>query len=76
MSVNKIKPTEINHSTYELRLSELEAGYKKLEELLITVASLSTQVREIKTKVKKNNIFIKNDDLFSSKILYQIGIQL
>jgi hypothetical protein len=58
MSVNHLKPTEINHSTYGHRLSELEAGYKKLDELLITVADLSMQVKEIQTKVKKKTIFL------------------
>jgi hypothetical protein len=37
MSVNQIKPKEINHSMYELRFLEMEAAYKKLEKLLQTV---------------------------------------
>ncbi len=49
MSVNQIKPREINHSTYEIRFSELEAGYKKLEELLKTVENHSRQLDEMKT---------------------------
>ncbi len=39
---------EINHSTYELRFLELEAGYKKLDELLKTVGNLSRQLNEMK----------------------------
>ncbi len=37
ISVNHKVPKEINHSTFELRVLELEAGYKKLEELLKTI---------------------------------------
>ncbi len=48
MSVDQIKPKEINHSTYELRFLELEAGYKKLDELLKTVGNLSRQLNEMK----------------------------
>ncbi len=51
MSVNLSKPQDINHSLYELRFLEIEAGFKKQEELLKTVENLSGQLNEVKTKL-------------------------
>ncbi len=51
MSVDQIKPKEINHSTYELRFLELEAGHKKLEKLFKKFEKHSMQVKELKEKL-------------------------
>ncbi len=47
----------MNLSTCELRLSELEAGLKKHEELTKTVENLSKQLNEIKTQLVKMFLF-------------------
>ena len=46
MSVNQTMPKEMNSSTSELRLSEIEARLKKHEELLKTVENLSKRLNE------------------------------
>ena len=43
-----MKPTKTNHSKYELRFLELEAGYRRHEESLKTVENLSKQLTEVK----------------------------
>jgi len=60
MSVNPTMPKEMNHSTSELRLLGLEAGFvKKYEELLKTVENHAKQLDEVKTKlVKFSNYYI------------------
>jgi len=51
MSVDSSKPQDINHPTYELRFIEIEAGFKKQEELSKIVENLSGQLNEVKTKL-------------------------
>jgi len=51
MSVNPIKPKEVNHSLYELRFLELEAGLKKHEKLMQNFESHARQLDEVKTKL-------------------------
>jgi len=51
MSVNSTKPNEINHSSFELRILNLEEGFKKYDELLKAVGSHAKQLNEIKTKL-------------------------
>jgi hypothetical protein len=51
MSVNSSKPQDINQSSYDLRLIEIEAGFKKQEELSKIVENLSGQLNEVKTKL-------------------------
>ncbi len=51
MSVNPTKPPEINHSSYELRILNLEAGFEKQEGMLKSVEKLSKQLNEIKSEL-------------------------
>ena len=53
MSVDPTTRIEKIHSSCELRFLELEAGLKKHEELSKTVANLSKQLDEVKTKLVK-----------------------
>jgi len=53
MSVNPTMPKEMNHSTFELRLSELEADFKNHKELSKTVENLSNELNEMKTQLVK-----------------------
>jgi len=39
MSVNSTKPNGINHSSFEIRILNLEEGFKKHDELLKPVGS-------------------------------------
>jgi hypothetical protein len=71
MSANQL-PKDIDHSTYEFRVSELEEGFKKHEVLLINFENHAKQLNELKAKlvrifsyfkifdtVKKINTYIK-----------------
>jgi hypothetical protein len=49
MSVNSTIPNETNQSTSELRLFELEAGFKKHEQLLKKFENFSKHLNEVKT---------------------------
>jgi len=51
MSVNQTNPIEIMHSTLELRISDLEAGFKKHEDLLKSIEDHAKQLNEIKSKL-------------------------
>ncbi len=51
MEVNSAKLKEIHHSSCELRFLELEAGFKKHEELLKSVENLSKQLSEVEYKL-------------------------
>jgi len=53
MNVNPTMPKEFNHSTFELRLSELEAEFKNHKELSKTVDNLSKELNEMKTQLVK-----------------------
>ena len=50
MSVNQ-QSKEIDHSTYEFRVSALEEGFKTHEELLKTFENHAKQLNELKTKL-------------------------
>ncbi len=49
MSFDSTIPNIRNHSTIELRLLELEAGFKKHDELLKKFENFSKQLNEVKT---------------------------
>jgi len=49
MSVDSTIPNETNHSRSELRFLELEAGFKKHDELLKKLENFSKQHNEVKT---------------------------
>ncbi len=51
MSVNQTNPIEIMHTTLELRISDLEAGFKKHEELIKSIEDHTKQLNDIKTKL-------------------------
>ena len=51
MEVNSAKLKEIHHSSCELRFLELEAGFKKHEDLLKSIEDHAKQLNEIKSKL-------------------------
>jgi|LakMenEpi03Aug12_release.lakeMendotaPanAssembly.Ray.scaffolds.fasta_scaffold5292022_1 hypothetical protein len=51
MSVSPTSKRRTDHSSNELRFVELEAGFKKYEELLKSIADHAKQLNEIKTKL-------------------------
>jgi len=74
MSVNPTMPKEMNHSTFELRLSELEADFKNHKELSKTVENLSNELNEMKTQLVKkillkDKIFIILSNAYLEKVL-------
>jgi len=44
VKINSARPEEINHSSCELRFLELEAGFRKHEELFKVFENLAKQV--------------------------------
>jgi hypothetical protein len=64
MSVDSTIPNETNHSTSELRFLELEAGFKKHEELFKKFENFSKQLIEVKTTQVQYKPFLLSNYLF------------
>jgi len=60
MSVNPTMIKEMNHSTFELRLSELEADFQHHKELSKNVENLSQELSEMKTQLVKKILLLNN----------------
>ena len=54
MNVNQIELKDVNHTKCEMRILELEAGFKKHEEFFKIVENHSKQLIEVKTKLVSN----------------------
>jgi len=64
MSVDQLAK-DIDYSTYEFRVSELEEGFKKHEELLKDFKNHAKQLNELKAKLVR--IFSNSKNVFCRK---------